>query len=105
MSQYCQGVHYSKETDPAPCTLGRALSMIGLKALRILPRRRAASLSPFDSFLYHSTSVRLWGSALAAIITVSKRQHSQPSIFAVTIIVVELGRPPYLYLFPSRLLQ
>ena len=47
--------------------------------------------------------VRLWGKRSHRHNNISKQQQSQPNIFVVTVIVVELGRSLY-FIFPSRLL-
>ena len=68
--------------------------------LRLLTRRillRVFSLHA--SFPSHSTSVRLWGKRCRRHINSSQQQQVQPNIFAVTVIVVALGRSLYFISF------
>ena len=69
--------------------------------LGVITRRRAASIFAPCLFLHHSTSVRLWGKCSRRHNNSSMHQQSQPNTFAVTVIVVALGRPLYFISFPA----
>ena len=67
--------------------------------LRIHPSVSDAELrvfSPRASSLCHSTSVRVWGERSRRHNRSSKQQQSRPNIFAVTVVVVPLGRSVYI---------
>ena len=60
--------------------------------LRILTRFRAASILAEPLFFVIRRLFVSGGSALAPIMTAASGSSSQPDIFAVTVIVVALGR-------------
>ena len=68
--------------------------------LRIVTRHRAASFS-LRASLCHSMSVRLRGERSRRHNNSSRQQQSQINVFAVTVIVVALGRSMHFISFPA----
>ena len=109
MRQYVQGVHWESsmvgsgywaekdiKTDFTPCTLRRASLLLCLPytiELRILTRNRAASIFAPCLFSLSFDAFLCGGSSLATTITVTSTSSLYPTnYFAVTVIVVALGR-------------